>query len=65
MKTKTFLALADQLDKELEKDSELFFKQRPWLVGLAQEPEILPRSDEDIEKQIYIEMTIQEIVKKL
>jgi hypothetical protein len=68
-KFKRFYALADQLDRELEKSTEILFKEREFILGEDGElkevkiPE--ERSEELIEEKITNEFTIEKIIKEL
>jgi len=65
-KNKRFLYLADQLDKEIEKSTEIFFKERPWLEDLSIEPVFKEeRTDDEIEEKITNEKTIERLIKEI
>lgn len=65
-KTQQFLRFADQLDKELDKNIEIFLKQRPFLENKDIKPEILEeRSDDEIEEKITNDFAIKELIEKI
>ena len=65
-KTRKFLQLAHQLDKELDKSTELFFKDRPFLEDPTLEPVIKEEhTDEEIEEKITNEYTIENLIKEI
>ncbi len=59
------LSLNGQLNKELEKQRDFFFARRPFLLHPGMEPEILPRTDEQIIAEIENQTAIEMIAKKI
>ncbi len=65
-KTKQFMAYHNQLMQELDKNVELFLKQRPFLESPGEyEPIINGLLDSEIEEKITNEYTIEILIKKL
>ena len=61
-----FLQLAKRLDEELDKSTELFFKDRPFLEDPSLEPKIKDEhTDEEIEEKITNEFTIAKLIKEI
>ena len=61
-KTKHFLKYTELLDKEIVKNTELFFSQRPFLLEPTKEPIISDTNQEEVELN---EIAIVELVKKI
>lgn len=65
-KTKQLLKLASQLDKEIDKSTELFFKDRPFLEDPSLKPVIKEEhTDEETEEKITNEYTIENLIKEV
>lgn len=64
-KVKQFLNLSKRLDAELEKSSDIFLKQRPWLADSTYKSEILSRTEEESIQKIENDIAIEEIQKEL
>ncbi len=61
--TKYFNALAKQLDKEIDKNTDIFFREREFILGKVMILE--ERSVDLIEEKITNEFTIQKIIREL
>lgn len=60
-----FLDIADSLDRELTKRTELFFELRPFLDDSTVEPKILERSDDFIERKVDNDIAIERIIRRI
>lgn len=66
MKNKIFWRLVKRLDENIEKDLNLFFKDRPFLESSGKEPVINEdHTDEETMERIENEFEREEIIKKL
>ena len=64
--TKQFLKFADRLDIELDKSSELFFKQRPFMQDQSLEPVMKGEmTNDDVEEKIANQYAIEELVTQI
>lgn len=64
--TKQFLNLANSLDRELDKNLEMFFSKRAFLLDPTQERVIdETRTDEDIEAKVDNDYAIEAIINNL
>lgn len=61
--TKRFLAMAEQLDKEIDKSVDLFFEKRPFLTRNGEG--FKEQTDEDIIKKVDNQIAIDELVKEI
>ena len=63
---KHFLQLAELLNEEIEKESDFFFKDRPFLEDPSLEPEIIQsHTDEEADERLTNQETIKKLVTEI